>query len=152
MKFTIDLDGVANTISKRSFKFEEVKDHFVKVAFDIYRKKEGSFEELWQIQNADDGTPYIVALYEDDDKVVTANIANKWSVLVRESNLHIYYGQDPICKIAANQLGFKQNDLDLVQQYLPGKLAENKNLVKSLLKQVDQESMQRLLSKYPELN
>lgn len=151
-RFSVDLDSVAKSLSKRSFKFSDVQNKFEKVAFDIFRKKDGNPEELWQVQNADDGNAYIVAIYnEDDEKVATASVKPDWSVIVTNADLHVFYKQEHLCKVAAAQLGLKETDLSLTKRYLPAKLAENKFLVKALLNSLDPNVSKNFLLKYPEL-
>lgn len=148
--FSVDLDNLAGTLSKRSYKFLDVKDKIEKIAFDIYRFKGASVEELWQVQNTDDGD-YIVALYNDDEEIVAKASVQPWSVLVKNAELHIFYKANHICKMGADQLGFKEQDLALATTYLPKKLADNKKLVNSLLNSVDSNTRSVILSKYPEL-
>lgn len=148
-KFAFNLDNVESVVSKKSYKFDDVRGNFTKVAFDIYRKNDAPDDELWQIQSSDDGD-YIVALYVDEEKTATASF-QPWSVMVKNADLHIFYKKEHLCKIAASQMGFKEEDLSLAKRYLPNKLSANKALVKSLLNSVDQETSKEILSKYPEL-
>lgn len=150
-KFAVDLDNVVSSISKKAFKLSEVQDKIEKVAFDVVRFKDGNPEELWQVQTAEDGSSYIVALYnEDEEKVATASI-HPWSVVIANSDIHFFYKKDHLCKVASSQLGFKTDDLSLAKRYLPKKLSENAALVKALLKSVDQDTRKSILAKYPEL-
>jgi hypothetical protein len=148
---SVNMESLLETVSKRKLKFDSVKQDFTKVAFDIYRKNDGAADELWQIQNADDGSEYIVALYDEDERVITASVKSPWTVAVKNSDLHIFYKGAHLCKVASADLGFAESDVALAKQYLPSKLAANKNLVKSLLKSVDQVVLKSMLSKYPEL-
>jgi hypothetical protein len=148
-KFSIDLDNVSSVVSKKSYKLSDVKDKLVKVAFDVVRFKDAPEDELWQIQNSDDGD-YIIALYNDDEKIVTASL-QPWSVIVKNSDVHVFYKKEHLCKVASSELGLQESDLSLVKQYLPKKLASNKNLVKSLLNSVDRDTQKSILAKYPEL-
>lgn len=148
MKTNVNLEPVLGAYHKRKFKFDDVKSNFTKVAFDIYRKNDAPKDELWQIQSADDGD-YIIALY-DEEKVATASF-QPWSVVIKNADLHVFYKQEHLCKVASTQLGFQESDLSLAKQYLPSKLASNKNLVKALLNTVDHVTQRSILSKYPEL-
>lgn len=155
-KISLDLSGVADTLDKKRFKFSEVSHKFEKVAFDVYRLKTASdMSELWQIQNNDDGD-YIVAVYNDEDEMVekvakTASLNSPWSVVSKNADLHIFYKNDHCVKLAASSLGFGEADTSLVVRYLPQKLAENKDLVKALMKGIDKGTLEQLLVKYPEL-
>ncbi len=148
-KFSIDLDNVSSVVSKKSYKLSDVKDKLVKVAFDVVKFKDAPADELWQIQSSDDGD-YIIALYNEEDKIATASF-QPWSVLVKSADLHIFYKQEHLCKVASSFLGLKESDLSLVKEYLPKKLASNKTLVKALLNSVDRDTQQSILAKYPEL-
>lgn len=150
-KFAVDLDNVVSSISKKALKLSEVQDKIEKVAFDIVRFKDGNPEELWQVQTAEDGSSYIVALYNEEEKVAMASVQSPWSVVIANTDMHFFYKQDHLCKVASSQLGFKTNDLSLAKRYLPKKLAENTALVKALLQSVDQDTRKSILAKYPEL-
>lgn len=155
-RFKVDLDNVAKQLDKKSFKLSEVKDKIEKVAFDIVKFKDSNSNELWQIQSSDDGE-YIVALYEED-KVATANLkalastdTQPWEITVKNADLYVFYNKEYFCKIAGTKLGFQEKDLNLVKKYLPNKLAANKTLVKSLINSLDRQTIQNILSKFPEL-
>ena len=152
-KFPVNFDSVSDSISKKRLKYAEVKDQFQKICFDVFYRKGSNPENLWQIQqNADDGNDYIVALYnEDEDKIATANAPPDWSVFIKNAELHIFYKKEHLCKVSAIDLGFVDKDLELAKQYLPRKLADNKNLVKILLNTIDPITRQNLSAKYPEL-
>jgi hypothetical protein len=150
-KFAVDLDNVVSSMSKKVFKLSEVQGKIEKVAFDVVRFKDGNPEELWQVQTAEDGSSYIVALYNEEEKVATASIQSPWSVVIANTDIHFFYKKEHLCKVASAQLGFKSDDLSLAKRYLPKKLAENTILVKSLLKSVDQDTRKSILAKYPEL-
>jgi hypothetical protein len=147
-KFSINLDNVESVVSKKSYKLSDVKDKIVKIAFDVVKFRDAPDDELWQIQSSDDGD-YIIALY-DEEKIVTASF-QPWSVIVKNADLHVFYKKEHLCKIAASQLGMQDKDLLLVKQYLPKKLASNKDLVQSLLKSIDRDTQKSILVKYPEL-
>lgn len=148
---SVDLDNIIEKMSTKSYKLSDIKDKIEKVAYDVVRFVDGSPEELWQIQNTDDGD-YIVALYKEEDKVATASIKNNWLVTVKNANLHVFYKQDHLLKIAASELGFGDADLNMAKRYLPQKLASNKSLVSALLKSVSDDVRTAILAKYPELS
>ncbi len=148
-KYQFNLDNVERVVSKRSYKLSDVKDKLVKIAFDVVKFVDSPDTELWQIQSSDDGD-YIIALYNEDEKIAKASL-QPWSVAVKNSALHIFYKQEHLCKVASSVLGLQENDLSLVKQYLPNKLASNKNLVKALLNSIDRNTQTNILAKYPEL-
>ncbi len=150
-KFSVDYEQLENKLLKRSFKLSDVKDKLETVAFDVVRFKDNDKgANLWQVQSADDGD-YIVSLYEDEPE--TAKTASAWEVaLSKTSNtLNFFYKGAPIVKMSAAKLGIPVTELNLVEQYLPGKLADNKALVSALLNQLNEPAKKEVLSKYPEL-
>lgn len=148
--FSVDFGAFEKSVSKRSHKFEDVKHQFTKVAFDIFRKNDGNAQELWQIQDGEDGQ-YIVALYSEDELVATASTKSPWLVTSRNNDLNFFYKGDYLCKVACSKLGFSSSDSELATRYLSEKLASNPNLVKSLIADMDSSTVKQVLSKYPEL-
>jgi len=149
-KFSIDYSGLENTIYKRAYKLNDVKDRLETVAFDIVRFKDSDkAAELWQIQSADDGD-YIVALYQPEEDAKTASL---WEVVVSKTagDLQISYKGDPLVRVSAAKIGIPRSELSQVEGYLPEKLASNKKLVKALLNELPESAKKEVLNKYPEL-
>lgn len=150
MSQSFDLDAFANKISKKSYKFAEVKDRLEKVAFDVYRFKNASSpDELWQVESGNDGE-YIVALYTDEEDKAPKTASN-WNIIVKNAEVNIFYKGEFLHKIASEKLGFAADESSLVTQYLPSKLETNHKLVQALFKEVDQNIRQAFIAKYPEL-
>lgn len=153
-KFSIDYQELSNSVSyvhKNIFKLSDVKHRLEKVAFDVVRFKDGSPDELWQIQNSDDGD-YIVARYESEEPKIEVK-ASEWDILVSGSSgdINVFYKGQPITKIASDKLGISNEDLNTVKRFLPSKLASDKSFVKALLSTLDETSKDALLKLYPEL-
>ena len=149
-KHEIDYSALTQQIVKKAHKLSDVKDQIETVAFDVVRFKDGDkAAQLWEIQNAADGD-YIVALYDEDDGVKTAN---NWSVAVTKtaSLLQISYKGDPLVQMSFTKLGIPREQLGKVTQYLPEKLTSNKKLVKALLNELSAEAKQEVFKRYPEL-
>lgn len=154
-KFSIDYNELSNSVSharKEFFKLSDVKHRLEKVGFDVVRFKDGNPDELWQIQNSDDGD-YIVARYESDEPKVEGKAASRWDLMVSESSgdINIFYKGQPITKMAASKLGINSEDLSTVKRFLPSKLASDKSFVKALLSTLDETSRDAILKLYPEL-
>jgi hypothetical protein len=148
-KFSIDYSSLEPQIYKKAYRLSDVKDRLESVAFDVVRFKDSDKgAELWQVQSADDGE-YIVALYQPDEEVKSAT----WDVVVNKTagSLQISYNGDPLVSVAADKLGIPRSELHKVPEYLPGKLASNKKLVKALLNELPESAKIAVLSKYPEL-
>jgi hypothetical protein len=151
LKYTIDYANLENSIYKKAYRLDEVKDKIVKVAFDIVRfKDDDNRANLWQVQNSDDGD-YIIAMYEPEEE--NEKVVNSWNVKVNKSAgiLQVSYKGDPIVSLASNKLGIPTNELSDVESYLPEKLASNKKLVKYLLNELNESVRNNVITKYPEL-
>lgn len=150
-KFSINYQELSNSVDKKFFKLSDVEHRLEKVAFDVVRFKDGNPDELWQIQNADDGD-YIVAKYDAEDAVEKI-ASTKWDVLVSQGSgdINIFYKGHPITKVASSQLGISSDDLTVVKKFLPAKLASDKAFVKALFTTLDESSKQALFKLYPEL-
>lgn len=151
-RFNVDYSSLDNSIYKKAYKLEDVKNSIERVAFDIVRFKDNDKgAELWQVQSSEDGDgDYIVALYQpDEDKKVESS----WQVMVNKvaGDLQISYKGDPIVRISATKLGIPRNELHKMEEYLPSKLAENKKLLNSLLNELGQSAKKEVLNRYPEL-
>lgn len=148
---SIDYSGLANQITKKAYRLSDVKDQLESVGFDVVRFKDADKgADLWQIQSAEDGD-YIVALYEDENEKVASS--NPWTVLVTKngSDLQISYKGDPLVRFAASKLGIPPHELHKAEEYLPEKLATNKKLVQSLLKDLNEAARLEVARRYPEL-
>jgi hypothetical protein len=141
MQYSVDYDALFNSVDpkQKTYKLADVKDKLVKVAFDVFRMKDGDPEELWQVQSADDGD-YIVARYETP--VETKEAKSDWSITKAASGCNVFYKNRHITKIASN--------FDDVA-FLPKKLGSDKSFVKSLLSTLDEHSRDAVLKAYPEL-
>jgi hypothetical protein len=150
----IDFSKLLPLISA-THKLADVKHKLVTVAFDIVRFRDQDPEELWQIQNSDDGD-YIVARYENPSETEelptkTAS-ASPWEVSIDDKkHLHIFYKNYQVAKLKASTLGLENADLDTVKRYLPNKLASDQSLVNSLLNTLSQTEKYHVCRTFPEL-
>lgn len=155
MKNNIDYNKLDNTLNKNFYKLEDVKHRLIKICFDIVRFKDADPDELWQIQNSDDGD-YIVARYEtpeetNDLPTKTAS-KNDWEISVDASqHLHIFYKNYQVAKLKAATLGLENTNLDTVKRFLPTKLASDTSVVNSLLDTLSTTERFQLLRTFPEL-
>jgi len=142
--------------AKKSYKLSDVQHKIKKVAFDVVKFDSASnIEGLWQVEKGVDGD-YIVAMY-DEEAAPAIKTASKtetdWSVLADKSgaNLSLFYKGTPVTRLATAALGIPASDSELVQSYLPSKLATNNKLVEGLLQEISVSERKELLSKHPEL-
>lgn len=148
-KFSLDYDALSDQVEKKRFKLSEVRHRLEKVAFDVVRFKDGEPEQLWQIQNGDDGD-YIVALYEGESEL---SKEAAWGVRLSKTAaaVHVFYKGEPMVKLAAAKLGIPEGEIEMLPKYLPRKLASNSNLVKALLGEMSPAARDEFIRKYPEL-
>jgi len=149
-KFSLDYQTLSDAVDKKRYKLSDVQDRIEKVAFDVVRFKDGNLEELWQIQNAEDGD-YIVALYQDTEEKKSE--ASDWQVGISKisQDLVFNYKGEFLTKMASSKLGLSKEELNKTISYLPKKLAENKKLVQALLQELNEDKRQEICKKYPEL-
>jgi hypothetical protein len=136
-------------------KLADVQHRLVKICFDVVRFKDADPEELWQIQNSDDGD-YIVARYEtpSETEELPAKTASSspWEVSIDDKkHLHIFYKNYQVAKLKASTLGLENTDLETVKRYLPNKLASDQSLVTSLLNTLSQTEKYHVCRTFPEL-
>ena len=149
---SIDYGNLDSVIYKKAYRYSEVQDRLERVAFDVVRfKDDDNLSHLWQVQSADDGD-YIVSMYEQDEMKVEASSC-AWGVGLNKisGDMQFSYKGDPIVRVAGNKLGIPSAELQEATRYLPGKLANSKKLVKSLLNELNESAKNEVLSKYPEL-
>ena len=150
-KFDLDYTKLDNSLNKKAFKLADVQDKIVRVAFDVVRFKDGNPDELWQIQNADDGS-FIVAKYDVDEVKTTPKTASvknaDWQVNASGTSLDIFYKGFPVKKLA----GLPQGEVESIARLLPEKLATDKTFSKALLKDLSITERNHLLKMFPELN
>jgi hypothetical protein len=113
MKFDInwnELDGAINPAPVRELEFTRVASQFRKVAFDVYEKIGET--GLWELQEKEDGSRVLVALYEEDlPKTATASLS-KWSALASRSgdSVTLQYEGTPVAKLNADAFGFEPKE------------------------------------------
>ncbi len=153
-KHSIDYSALDSKLSTKKYRLEDVKHRLEKVAFDVVRFKDSdanAIAGLWQIQSSDEGD-YIISLYDDNqENVKTSSTKTNWEIVSEAKNLHFFYKGDPILRKSASELGLSQVDLVNISRTLPEKLASNKKLVNTLLKELDPASKKLIIKKYPEL-
>ena len=135
---------------KKHFKFNDVKDRLIKVAFDVVKFKDNdNIDGLWQVQSSDDGE-VIVALYEETPKL---EAKSSWSAVADKtaSYVHVFYKNEPVVKLASSDLGISKEDSVSFVENLPKILAENVGIRSSLLNELSAEDKKSFITKYPEL-
>ncbi len=125
-----DYEVLSNKLTaKKAFKYEDVKNRLIKVAYDIvkFRDSDPSIDGLWQIQNTDDGE-VIVAMYEEKP---TLESKSNWATILDKtaSNINVFYKNEFITKLSSSDFP-EQADIDIkkLSSHLPESLENNKSL------------------------
>lgn len=155
-RYSFDINKLNNKITeqqKKVYKLADVSDRIEKVAFDIVRFRENEdTTQLWKIEESADG-PVIVAVYEDASLKAEASLKNRdWNAISdKQSNVNVFYKGDPIAKISASKMGIPSDEVPLLCRWLPEKLANDTSFRKNLIKDINKDVRDLILSKYPEL-
>ena len=149
-KHSVDYGFMNKLAEKKHYKFNDVKDRLIKVAFDVVKFKDSdNIDGLWQVQSSDDGE-VIVALYEETPKL---EAKSSWSAVADKtaSYVHVFYKNEPVIKLASAYLGISKDDSVSFVENLPKILAENTGIRSSLLNELSEEDRKSFTTKYPEL-
>lgn len=151
-KHSVDY-GVMNKklTDKKAYKYNDVKDRLIKVAFDVVKFKDSdNIDGLWQVQSSDDGE-VIVALYEETPKSLETK--SSWSAVADKtaSYVHVFYKNEPVIKIASSTLGVSKDNVVSFEENLPKVLAENAGIRSLLLNELSERDRKSFTTKYPEL-
>lgn len=156
-KYSIDYEHLEKFASKKKhFRYEDVKDKLVKVAFDIvkFRDDYQDIDGLWQIRNTDDGE-VIVAMYSAPELKVESSgegsvekkaSLREWEVIPgNDKCAHFFFMSEPVYKIASSDLG--EVDLEEFCGYSTKRLNTDKEYVVSLAKELSEDKRGMILSK-----
>ena len=150
-KHSVNYEYIDKKLSaKKAFRYNDVKDRLIKVAFDVVKFKDSdNIDGLWQVQSSDDGE-VIVALYEETPKL---EAKSSWSAVADKtaSYVHVFYKNEPVIKLAGVKVGMSKEDSVSFVENLPKILAENAGIRSSLLNELSAEDRKSFITKYPEL-
>ena len=157
-----DLHERAN--QKKAYKYEDVKDRVVRVAWDVVKFECDSedIDGLWKIEKTQDGE-VIVAAYDasndtelsaesqaDEGLTATAS-ANHWQVIASRDTMNIFYKGDAIRTIASSDIGVSERDLPSFCGDIARKLNTEASYKTSLLNDMPDDKKAALLNRHPEL-
>jgi hypothetical protein len=152
MKSCVDYNELEKTLSQsKMIKFANVQDRLEKVGFGLFRFVDDTNKlNLWQVNKAEDGTEYIVALYDEKSEVVK----NSWSIEVDrfQKSATIFYKETPIKNVVFSEIGLNSSDANDFKKYLPERLASSQDLVNSMVNSLDENYKNKVLTKHPELS
>lgn len=161
-KYTIDYSSLGEVLEKpKHFKYADVKDKLVKVAYDIVKFEDAQedIDGLWQIQTTDSGE-VIVALYqpeglkvESNDESLNKTASEKsWEVIAgSDSSVHVFYKGEVISKFAESNFGLEKGQVSSFCKHMAGKLNSDSFYVKALFEEIPVSKKVEIFNKYPEL-
>lgn len=137
-KFQINLDELVSVVVPDGNKIPLAgnEHRIMRVAFDLFRFKDGNPEELWQVQSSDDGEFLVrtYALPEEEEEVKTSS--DKWSVEIdkKEENLTVAYRNIPLIRLAKKDFAINNpEEMRLLQRLVFTKLSNNKDFVNNFV-------------------
>lgn len=119
---------------KTKLAYDEVKHLFKKVAFDVY--KQNSSDKLWELRTDEDGSQYLVALYEDDSDLVVESQEDKvWTATANadNDNVTLSFKNVPIARFASSEYQFTPDQASKFADFIEKK-ASNPKFIQDLLK------------------
>ena len=151
----LDFVKLANVVyeDKSRVPYDENKDNFTKIAFDVFQANGTPSESLWVLQDGDDGKQYLVAMYDDVDTDVEIKAHSYWKALSdkNKSNLTLFYKDTPIRRFASSEFGFTKQDIHIFEKVLLEKLSSDKNFVSKMIDDQPNNVKEYLLNKFPEI-
>lgn len=152
---TLDWVKLANEVVQESGKvlYKPNKHLFTKVAFDVFQLNNSPIESLWQLENDENGKPFLVAMYNDEDSEDKLMAKSSWNTLSDKSgqNITLLYKDMPIHRFASNEYGFNKDDVHIFQNTLLEKLNSDSEFRQKLLNSKNEEVKNQILKKFPEL-
>lgn len=151
---TLDWTKLASNVVPDNTKipYEPNKHLFKKVAFDVFQMNSAQKESLWSLESDEDGSQYLVALYDDDQSDGLESKSNWQALSDKESkNITLTYKDVPIKRFASQDYGFDANDIHLFQKSLVGLLNSNPSVVSEMLRSQSKERLGIIAQHFPEL-
>jgi len=132
----IDFSEISDTCKEPTrLKYEKHKHEFKKIAFDVYAPINDPTDNLWTLQNTDDGDFLIRTDWDHDSAHLKESQDIGWNATPNKagSSITLYYKDLPLINLAANEYGFEDGDTrGFIKTLL--NFMRDKNNVASLLK------------------
>jgi hypothetical protein len=156
-KYSVDYNELCSTVDQpKAYRLDDVKDKIEKVAFDVVRFRDNDdTDQLWRIDEREDG-PVIVALYDEATGSIRSESTEEknWEALPDKSAscVHVYYKGEPIVRLAAEDLGIPQDEVELAARWLPDRLAEDEDIKRFVMSKIGESARKLVVEAHPELN
>lgn len=151
---TLDWTQLAGEVTPETGRipYEPNKHLFKKVAFDVFQLNTTPVESLWTLEDSEDGTQYLVAMYGDEEPE-QLEAKSHWEALAdREGkNVTLMYKDAPIQRFASSEYGFNSEDVHVFQQTLVNRLASDSAFAVKFLKSQPKAKLDSLIAQFPEL-
>lgn len=132
--------------------WEESKHLFKKVAWDVYKPVDGT-EALWEMRVEDDGSKYLVAMYntatvtasapdgEDAKDSVIVTASSDWNAICDRArkNVTLSFKGFPIKRFASSEYRFSQDEADQFAKFIQSR-ASDSEFTREILKDLPIES------------
>lgn len=147
----LDFDKLSHSLQpKRQYRLADVAGKVRKVAFDVVRFTDtDNLDKLWRVETIND-EEYIVAMYGEDDVVEKTASSNPWRAIVNGNGLDVFYKGANVGGIVAPN-GYNIDDLALMAQWVPAKLASDESFVKNYISSMTKDEAEVLATLAPEL-
>lgn len=133
-EFKVDISSIINVIEENDkLSFDEHKERFVKVAFDVYSPKNDVSDDLWVIQDTDDGQ-FLVRTNWNHDDLVKKSKEDGWDAVSNKKgdNITLYYKDLPLINLSAEEYGFNEGNPRVFVNSLLRFMNDKKNVAKLL--------------------
>lgn len=152
---TLNWTQLSHEITPKSNKvpYEPYKHLFTKIAFDVFQLNTSPVENLWILEECEDGKQYLSARYSDEESPQSLEAKSNWLALVDKEakNVTLMYKDAPIQRFASSDFGFTKDDVSIFQKLLIQKLNSDKSFVQNLLKSQPKEKQEYIVAQFPEL-
>jgi hypothetical protein len=140
-----DWEKVFKQFDSKRLEFSANKQHFTKVAFDVFTLNASPVDSLWILEEGEDGKQYLCATYEDQP--ITAQ--SDWTTATNKeaSIVVLCYKNYPMHKFASTAYGFTKEDVHLFERSVLSKVASDPTFVKTIASLQNQD----VKKQFPEL-
>lgn len=143
-KSEVDLTKISKTYEDDRLPFEEYKDKFIKIAFDVYTPANDPNDELWVVQENDDGVFLTRSDWGHENVNVKESQDNDWdAVSNKEGNvITLYFKKQPLINLSSEEYGFKKDTKSFIKTLV--KFMQDKDNVAKLLKELPEKKVAEL--------
>lgn len=131
--------------------YEEVKNRFKKVAWDVYKPLTGS-EMLWELRDVE-GEKFLFALYDVDDSNLTAKSEEKpspWTAIssLAGDNITLSWAGVPVYRFANSEYKFKASEANDFAKFIQRKASDESFVegIKAKMPEIKREALEKLMN------